>query len=346
MFCPSCGTESQPNQKFCKSCGATIGAPGTPPPAANIPPPPPPPQAQYPPVAPTPYQQAPPLPYQAQYPPPPPAYPQAQPAYAPPPSIYQPYAGGPQPVYATPAVLPKSKRKMLSLVTSGIVLLFAVVRIGLSISDYHKSVTIGTKDQVIYSGTATKDQATALGNALKTDGYFQDRGVTVKLDMGSSGTTISFVVQDGVWNQVGTLESFEEIVREVASSVGGFPIKLDLDNDHMDVEKTSTVGEVTFDGGDAVYYMGDSTQAQAQALGQQFKTISFFKGNGGNVFLSKHDGNTTLAFVVADGSWNDAALVSDFETITRSVAPTIGGLPIDMRMENTKLQVEKDEVLK
>jgi len=36
---------------------------------------------------------------------------------------------------------------------------------------------------VIYSGTATEAQATALGNALKADGYFSDRGVSVLLNM-------------------------------------------------------------------------------------------------------------------------------------------------------------------
>ena len=39
------------------------------------------------------------------------------------------------------------------------------------------TVTIGTKDEVLYTGTATKDQATALGNALKSAGYLQDRGM-------------------------------------------------------------------------------------------------------------------------------------------------------------------------
>ncbi len=207
-------------------------------------------------------------------------------------------------------------------------------------------MTIGTKDQVIYSGTATKADATALGNALKNDGYFQDHGVTVQLDKGPGGVTISFVVQDGVWNQTGTLSNFEEVVREVAPSVGGLPIQLHLDDSKMDVEKTSTVGEVDFGGGDAVIYEGSATQAQAQALGQQLQTIGYFKGAGTNVFLTKHDDGATLAFVVADGAWNNAAMVSDFEIIVRNVAPTAGGLPIDMHLVNTQLQVEKDEVIK
>jgi hypothetical protein len=36
-------------------------------------------------------------------------------------------------------------------------------------------------------------------------------------------------------------------------------------------------------------------------------------------------------------------MVTDFENITRSVAPSIGGLPIDMRLLSTTLVTEKDE---
>jgi hypothetical protein len=114
---------------------------------------------------------------------------------------------------------------------------------------------------------------------------------------------------------------------------------------HEDVEKKGIVGVVQLTGGDAVYYEGYSTIADAQALAQKLQTMGFFTGKGANVFLKKHTNGTTLAFVVTDGAWNDAKMVSDFETITRSVAPSIGGLPIDLRLMSTTLVVEKDEKL-
>jgi hypothetical protein len=93
------------------------------------------------------------------------------------------------------------------------------------------------------------------------------------------------------------------------------------------------------------YYEGNATLADGQALGQKLQAIGFFTGKGANVFLTKHDDGTTLAYVVADGAWNDATMVSCFETITRSIAPTIGGLPIDMRLLSTTLVVEKGQKL-
>ena len=210
---------------------------------------------------------------------------------------------------------------------------------------YRKIVVIGTRDQVIYSGIATKANAIALGNVLKTDEYFQDRGVSVLLNKGISITTISFGVQDGVWNQAGMLSSFEELAREVAPAVGGRPIQVHLVDSRGEVEETSTVGEITFDGGDGVYYEGSATKAQAQQLGRHLQSKGFFRGKGTNVLLAIHDDGTTLAFVVVDGVWNNPSKVGNFEAIVRDVAPMLGGLPIDMHLVNTQLQLEKDDVI-
>jgi hypothetical protein len=73
-----------------------------------------------------------------------------------------------------------------------------VVMVGAVVHVYQsrKIVIIGTKDQVIYSGLATKASAMALGNALKSNEYFQDPGSSVLLNKGLGSTNISFAVQD------------------------------------------------------------------------------------------------------------------------------------------------------
>ena len=223
--------------------------------------------------------------------------------------------------------------------------LFGVICAGLYETQNHKVVTIGTKDQVIYSGLATKANATALGNALKSNEYFLDRGSSVLLNKGFGSTTISFVVQDGVWNQAGMLSGFEELAREVAPTVGGLPVQVRLADSKMDVQETSTVGEVGFDGSDGVYYEGSATKAEAQALGRRFESMGFFRGKGANVLLIKHDDGTTLAFVIVGEAWKDPHHVSSFESVVRDVASTVGGLPIDMQLMNTQLQAEKEELI-
>lgn len=92
MFCPRCGADNTPENKFCKSCGSTLGAAGA---AAAAPQAVPPAQAAQ---------------WQAPQPPPPgvTAPPAAGLPQQPPPGmvaqVYQAYPGGPQQVYYVPAV--------------------------------------------------------------------------------------------------------------------------------------------------------------------------------------------------------------------------------------------------
>ena len=205
-------------------------------------------------------------------------------------------------------------------------------------------VVIGTKDEVYYTGSATQADATALGNQLKSIDYFSDKGVTLLLDKGQGGTVLSFVVKEGFWDKPDMVAGFDEIARAVAPSIGGFPIAVRLVNKERDVKNTTTVGKVTF-GNDHIYYLGLATQAQAQALGQVLKTDGFFVDKGFDVFLSKQSDGTSLAFVVADGAWDDPAMVASFEKIARDAAPAVGGLPIHLHMVNSTLEVKKDEAL-
>jgi hypothetical protein len=71
------------------------------------------------------------------------------------------------------------------------------------------SVTICAKDEGIYSGIANNAEATTHDNALQSDEYFQDGGASVLLKSGFGSTTISFVVQDGVF---GTFPSGSPVV--------------------------------------------------------------------------------------------------------------------------------------
>jgi len=228
--------------------------------------------------------------------------------------------------------------------------IFLAVFLPVYVTGENSRVVIGSKDAVYYSGSATKADAQALGEALKEHGYFNDQGASghgadVYLAKGKGGTVISFIVKAGSWDQPGILENFEEIGREVAPSVGGFPLQVRLTNTTHDVKKESTVGKADFGGDDDIYYFGAASAAEAQALGQTLKSIGFFKGRGVDVFLSKHSDGTVLSFVVGKAAWDDPKMVGDFEETVRQAAPAVGGLPVRLRLVNNVLEVKKDEMV-
>ncbi len=204
------------------------------------------------------------------------------------------------------------------------------------------SITIGANDDISYSGLATKSDAQALGNRLKEIGYLKDRGVSVSLAKGNEGTIVSFVIKQGAWNDPNTVSQFEEIGREVAPVVGGFPIRVRLLNTDREVQKESVVGKVAF-GKDEVYYSGTPTEKDAQALGQALTSAGFFENHGADVFLAKHSDGVALSFVVGQAVWDNPALVAQFENIVRQTAPSVGGLPVKLRLVNTSLEAKKVE---
>jgi hypothetical protein len=230
-----------------------------------------------------------------------------------------------------------------------LVLVFLVVFVYVTVKTNHSSVVIGTKDHVYYTDGATKEDALALGKALQDDGYLTDRGVDVMLAKGKDGTVISFLVQDGVWDEPDSVASFEELGRQLAPVVGGFPIKVQLMNTTHDAKKEMTVGKVEFPGQDAVYYEGSVTLAQAQAGGNDLKAANLFEGNGAVVFVRKDGVKETISFVTGAKLWStptpDPDIVGALEKATQKVAPDLGGFPIRMQLLDTKLVVKKDEVI-
>jgi hypothetical protein len=206
-----------------------------------------------------------------------------------------------------------------------------------------KKVTIGTKDEVRYSGTATEAEAKALGDSLKSQGYLGDKGVTVVLAKGSDGTAVGFVVQDGAWDNDDNYAVFEHMVRLAGSTVGGFPIKLQYMNSKLEVKKDTVVhGYITVGANDQVGYSGTATEQDAKALIESLKSIGYLKDKGTTILLSKGPGGTVVAFVVQDGAWDDESLVAKYEEIGTSIAPSVGGAPIKVRMLNTVLRKQKE----
>ncbi len=206
-------------------------------------------------------------------------------------------------------------------------------------------LTIGARDEIFYSGSATKQEAEALGGALKQSGYLSDRGVSVFLAKSSEGTVISYVAKEGSWNDPSLVSSFEEITGQAAPSVGGLPVLLRIINKNKEVKFQSTIAREALEGGDVVYYYGDVPQSQAHALGLALKADKFFQGRGADVFLARHSNNTTMSFVVKEGVWQDPAIVKEFERIARDGANAVGGLPVTLRLMTSQLDVKKDEVI-
>ncbi len=212
-------------------------------------------------------------------------------------------------------------------------------------ANFTSKVTIGTKDEVFYSGSATKQDAITLGQTLKDVGYLQDRGVMARISKGSDGTSVGFVTQEGMWNQPDIVSGYEELGREIAPAIGGFPIQVRLLNPAEKVMKQVTVGKVIIGTKDEIYYYGSATAADANALGQALQSQGLFRDRGLSMFLAKGDDGTAIAFVVEDGVWDMPDRVAVFEALVRHSAAAVGGLPIQLRFVSNRAELKKVETV-
>jgi hypothetical protein len=203
------------------------------------------------------------------------------------------------------------------------------------------SVKVGQHDDVYYTGSATREQAETLGKALKEDGFFTDAGADVTLNKTAEATTLSFIVKDGVWDDAETVKGFEILTQQIAPLVGGLPVKLQLLNRDREKMTESNIGSVTL-GKDEVFYFGSVTQEDARKLTKALTDEGYLQGRGADVFLARHKQGTGVWFVVSDGIWDKPQDVTNFVTIVKSIAPSVGGLPITLRLLNTSLVTKKE----
>jgi hypothetical protein len=201
-------------------------------------------------------------------------------------------------------------------------------------------VAMGSKDEVYFLHAATREDAEALGTALQKVGFLNNRGTTVLLSKGTAGTLVSFVLSTGGWDHPATIYSFEEIGRRIAGSVGGFPIKVRLIDSHRILHRELTVGKAAIGAKDVVYYYGNSTEADARALGAALHSAGFLQDLGAAVVISR-DSGAAISFVVGDGVWDRPDAVAGFERLTRAVASSVGGLPLELRLLNGAMEPKK-----
>jgi hypothetical protein len=96
---------------------------------------------------------------------------------------------------------------------------------------------VSEKESVNYSGSATAQDAQALGEALKKIGFFDNTKATdVLLHSDQTGTAVSFVVDHG-WDNEEILTAFKQIGDSLVQGLKATHLKVMLIDEHLNTKK-------------------------------------------------------------------------------------------------------------
>ena len=105
------------------------------------------------------------------------------------------------------------------------------------------TVLIGTLDVVEYSGQPSMQDARALGDSLRSAGFFQDRGMTVRLNKSGSSPELSFYLEDSGWDNPRIVKGYEILGRKIAPIVGGPPLTIHLIDNVREAKKDLVIDQ-------------------------------------------------------------------------------------------------------
>lgn len=241
------------------------------------------------------------------------------------------------------------------------------------------SLIAGNKDQLVYSGTATKEDAEKVAQTLVELGLFRSPQITMLFNKAPGSASLSIplkgdetlsptfdnfsstlvngktVVTHSVqkrppvpWADPVFLASMKFIAPQLASAAGETPFTIRLLNSKGELKSEVKVEttEVAAGTRDRVSYSGQATATDAAALVKALQSCGFFKGLGSLVFLTKDSAGPEVSFYMSDGSWNDPRAVAYLRDVSRKIAASVGGPPLKVhlidsgRQERMELTIE------
>ena len=94
------------------------------------------------------------------------------------------------------------------------------------------------EDEIYYSGDATNEDARELADALHEIEFFGSGGTSVKYEVSSDGSTVSFILIENAWEDPETANAFREIGDYLVESDFPSPMTIELCNGYFEVQRT------------------------------------------------------------------------------------------------------------
>lgn len=215
---------------------------------------------------------------------------------------------------------------------------------------YGSKVDVTDVEQVYYKGTATEEQARAVGETLTKAGFFDgERARSVQLLQEGDETVLRFVVKDGYWEDQSAVDSFAELAYKVSQQVfEGKEITVHLCDNTFKTKNsfpmsTTPKPSVSISENEDIFYLGQATEEQALAVGKTLTKEGLLTGkNRASIQLEIKDDQITLRYVMKDGLWENPEMVETFANLSYEVSQQVfEGKPIQVELADNSWAPQK-----
>lgn len=238
----------------------------------------------------------------------------------------------PSPTPVPSGIQPLRILKGLAMMAIGLVGLVVGVST-LFFSAHGKKVTFGTGEEVYYKDGGTEAEARAVGEALKTTGYFDGKsGKSVQVIKSGDLPVVRFVVKAGVWDKADDVNGFQVLTWQLSKlAFEGRAIEVRICDDQMNDKNTLSSltpppegWKVTFPKSLDIHYTDGATEADAQALGKALVDRGTFGPEAvASVQVSKSGAEWCIKFVLKDGAWDDESIVQVFRDLGKDLSANL-----------------------
>lgn len=211
-------------------------------------------------------------------------------------------------------------------------LLVSLVLSGCSSTDYGTKLTFLENNELYYTENVTAEETQALGDYLVKEGFFSNTGdgITIQLNKAADIYEFRMVVIEGAEKDEETINSMKIFGQEISVSVfNGKNLNIHLCDETLTtlkvVEANNYGMKLTFGENNELYYIGEVSLEEAQALGEYLVELDFFSNDGNSRSTQLAKAGTTYAFrmIIKKGLENDQDTIDTMQFLAAEISSSV-----------------------
>ena len=190
-------------------------------------------------------------------------------------------------------------------------------------------VQISENEEIFYKGSATEEQARAVGEVLTQRGILTGSNPASIQLIGKDGAfTLRLVIKEDRWEDDQLAQTFGDIAFGISQdALDGAEVSVEFCDDHFKTQRTFPMAElakVQLTPNEIIFLLGSATEEQGRAVGASLTRHGLLDGsNPASMQLHLEGDKINLRFVVKEGLWDNEMMIESFAEAAYNVSQEV-----------------------